>query len=136
MKCPKCETEYQESFKFCPNCAEANPVNKLAESPVPTSSSTHFSVDTQEVKPPEEPKKEKKKLSEKFKPLLSKGREKSIAIGKKIKEKTNKKTVLIGAGVIVLIVALIVVAVILTQPSYPATIQLGSIKEGTSPFVT
>lgn len=25
MKCPKCGTNYEDSFKFCPNCGEAHP---------------------------------------------------------------------------------------------------------------
>jgi predicted amidophosphoribosyltransferase len=27
-KCPKCGSEYDSSFKFCPECAEANPIGE------------------------------------------------------------------------------------------------------------
>lgn len=137
MKCTKCGTEYADSFKFCPNCAEANPLVKMEEPPVdltpvpptPTITPPVEEPQTVPVQSPEPPK-PKKKLSESIKPVLAKTSESYKFFFAKIKEKTNKKTIIIGVGVLVLIAAIIVVAVILTRPGYPATFKLGDIKQG------
>ena len=137
MKCSKCGADYEDSFKFCPNCAEVNPSAKKEEPAVvkpPVSPIEESSVIlTPTEKPPAlplEPPKPKKKLSESIKPVVAKGKEKSAKMTAKIREKTNKKTILIGVGILVLIIAALVVAVVLTRPSYPATIKLGDFKQG------
>ena len=116
MKCSRCDTEYNDSFKFCPNCAETNPMVKkeepgVVEPLVPL-------VGEFPILPPEPPK-PKKNISERIKPVFA-----------KIKEKINKKTIIIGVSILLLIVAVIVVAVVLTRPSYPDTIKLGDFQEG------
>lgn len=122
MTCPKCGMEYNDSFRYCPNCAEANPMS-IKEEPIIVSEPPRFPVAGPEqphqqvlIKKEEPPR---KNLSESIEPVFA-----------KIKEKTNKKTIIIGASVLVLIVAVIVLAVVLTRPSYPATFKLGDIKQG------
>lgn len=108
MKCPKCGFDYEDTFKFCPNCSETNPLT--VQPPVAT--------EPPPVEPPKE-KKPKKKLSERVKPVFA-----------KVKEKTNKKTIIIGAVILVVVIAAIVVPIVLTRPSYPDEISLGKFEEG------
>lgn len=107
MKCPKCNQEYDDSFKFCPNCAEPNPIEARAEAPSPKPSAQLTPA------PPKKPS------GEKLKPVID-----------KVKRKTSKKTVLVSAAILLVIAAAVVVAVFLTRPSYPDTINLGEYKEG------
>jgi hypothetical protein len=46
MKCPKCSKEYDDSFKFCPECAESNP--QVAQQPT---TRIEQSVSPSEIKP-------------------------------------------------------------------------------------
>jgi hypothetical protein len=121
VKCSKCDTEYNDSFKFCPNCAEANPlIKKEAPTVVPEPPGSPIAEPEQQPQPVvvKKEKPPRKKLYESIKPAFS-----------RIKEKTNKKTIITGAGILVLIIAAIVVAVILTRPSYPATFKLGDLEQ-------
>ena len=122
MKCPKCGFEYEDSFKFCPNCSETNPLTMPP--PTPPVTEPPVAPEPPPVEPPKE-KPPKKKLSERAKPVFTKVKENT-----KVKEKTNKKTIIIGAVILVVVIAAIVVPIILTRPSYPETISLGNKTEG------
>lgn len=130
MLCPKCGMEYDDEFKFCPNCAQANP--SLTE--VPEESSQEDISDSEPDSIPISPQSittktkrtPKKKLSEVVKPLVPKAQ----TLTSMVRKKLTKKTILIGAGAILLLVAVIVTFVILLTPSYPDTFALGNKSEG------
>jgi len=139
MRCSKCDTEYNDSFKFCPNCAEVNPLIKEEEPAVVVPPAPPLEkpllkshVEETEVLPtqPPEPSKPKKKLSKSIKPVITKTSDGLKHFFAKTKEKTNKKTILIGVGILILVIAVIVVSVVLTRPSYPRTFKFGDSKQG------
>jgi len=107
MKCQNCGFEYDDSFKFCPNCSE----------PSTTIEETAAMQAPREKEPQENPP--KKSLKDRVSPVAT-----------QVKEKVNKKTVVIGVIILALVAAAVVIPIVLTRPSYPDTISLGDFEEG------
>lgn len=52
MKCPKCGENYEDSFQFCPHCAEANPARTSFSEMEPSESEVTAPVDATQVPEP------------------------------------------------------------------------------------